>query len=110
MCRGPNRSVGAVEASSKIFDCAEVVACGMLPVITLLEFLQHHFSEMGHKDLLVTQNLSQPQAINARSPHAKRPPHERLRSNAVSLRVEERPVRCRSSLAVSAVSSFVLTP
>ena len=25
-----------------------------------LEFFQHHFSKMGHRDLLVTQNLSQP--------------------------------------------------
>src|SRR6266853_2196103 len=49
-----------VESSSKIFHCADVVACGMLRVITTLEFLQHHFSEMGHRDLLVTQNLSQP--------------------------------------------------
>ncbi|MGB2678876.1 MAG: hypothetical protein WAN12_17480, partial [Candidatus Acidiferrum sp.] len=24
-----------------------------------LEFFQHYFSEMGHRDLLVTQNLSQ---------------------------------------------------
>ena len=31
----------------------------MLSVITSLEFFQHHFSEMGHRDLLVTQNLSQ---------------------------------------------------
>ena len=31
----------------------------MLSVITSLEFLQHYFSEMGHRDLLVTQNLSQ---------------------------------------------------
>jgi len=27
----------------------------MLRVIKTLEFLQHHFSEMGHRDLLVTQ-------------------------------------------------------
>ncbi len=31
----------------------------MLSVITSLEFFQHYFSEMGHRDLLVTQNLSQ---------------------------------------------------
>jgi hypothetical protein len=31
----------------------------MLGVITALEFFQHYFSEMGHRDLLVTQNLSQ---------------------------------------------------
>jgi hypothetical protein len=34
----------AVESSGKIFDCADVVACGMLRVITALEFLQHHFA------------------------------------------------------------------
>src|SRR4029077_18208033 len=54
-----------VESSSKIFECADVVACGMLRVITTLEFLQHHFSEMGHRDLLVTQNLSQPSSNTA---------------------------------------------
>ncbi len=35
----------------------------MLRIITALEFLQHHFSEMGHRDLLVTHNLS-PQSGN----------------------------------------------
>src|ERR1700690_655564 len=44
---------------SKILDCADVGTCGMLSVITSLEFFQHYFSEMGHRDLLVTQNLSQ---------------------------------------------------
>jgi hypothetical protein len=44
-----------VEASSKIFDCPDVVACGMFGVITTLEFVQHHFSQMGHGDLHVTQ-------------------------------------------------------
>src|ERR1700731_2479443 len=34
----------AVEASRKIFDCADVVACGSLCVVTTLEFLQHHFA------------------------------------------------------------------
>src|SRR3984893_17896154 len=33
-----------VESSSKIFDCADVIACGMLRVVTTLEFLQHHLS------------------------------------------------------------------
>ena len=44
-----------VESSSKFFDCADVTACGSLGVITTLEFLQHHFSQMAHRDLLVTQ-------------------------------------------------------
>src|ERR1700722_1867267 len=33
-----------VEASSKIFNCPDVRTCGMLRVVTTLEFLQHHFS------------------------------------------------------------------
>ncbi len=45
--------------SSNIFDCADVGTCGMLSIVTALEFFQHYFSEMGHRDLLVTQNLSQ---------------------------------------------------
>src|SRR5258708_14959202 len=63
-----------VESSSKIFHCADVVACGMLRVITTLEFLQHHFSEMGHRDLLVTQIYLNHRATLLRSPHAQRPP------------------------------------
>src|ERR1700724_936213 len=31
-----------VESSSKIFDCADVIACGMLRVVTTLELLKHH--------------------------------------------------------------------
>src|SRR5437588_12245634 len=50
---------GAAEVSRKILDCADVGTCGMLSVITALEFFQHYFSEMGHRDLLVTPNLSQ---------------------------------------------------
>src|ERR1700689_1026026 len=47
-----------VESSRKIFDCADVVACGMLRVIATLEFLQHHFSEMGHGNTSCDPNLS----------------------------------------------------
>jgi hypothetical protein len=64
-----------MEVSSKILDCADVGTCGMLSVITSLEFFQHYFSEMGHRDLLVTQNLSQAiEQPNTPLPHAKRPP------------------------------------
>src|SRR6266849_7034270 len=63
-----------VESSSKIFDCVDVGTCGMLSVITTLEFFQHHFSEMGHRDLLVTQTYLTRQATNAPLPHAQRPP------------------------------------
>src|SRR6266849_7684067 len=49
-----------LEASREIFHYPNVTAYGSFSVITTLEFLQHHFSEMGHRDLLLTQNLSQP--------------------------------------------------
>src|SRR6266849_7175589 len=63
-----------VESSSKIFDCVDVGTCGVLSVITTLEFFQHHFSQMGHRDLLVTQPYLTRQATNAPLPHAQRPP------------------------------------
>jgi hypothetical protein len=34
----------AVESSREIFDCADVEACGILSVITTLEFFQHDFA------------------------------------------------------------------
>jgi hypothetical protein len=44
-------------------------------VITTLEFLQHHFSESGHKDLLMTRQFTQTAWQSPfRSPHAKRLP------------------------------------
>jgi hypothetical protein len=33
--------------------------------LSSLEFFQHHFFQMGHRDLLVTQNLSQPASTTA---------------------------------------------
>src|SRR5215831_9935806 len=47
-----------VEVSSKIFDCADVVAYGMFRKVTTLEFFQHHFAKSGHKDLLMTRQLT----------------------------------------------------
>jgi hypothetical protein len=52
-----------VEVSREIFNRAKVTAGGSLRVITALEFLQHDFSQMGQRDLLVTQNLAQPPGI-----------------------------------------------
>src|SRR5438094_8054162 len=55
----------AVEVASEIFNGANIGSCGMLSVIKTLEFFQHHFFQMGHRDLLVTQNLSQPASTTA---------------------------------------------
>jgi hypothetical protein len=46
----------------------------MLSVITTLEFFQHHFSEMGHRDLLVAQTYLSLLATTGPLPHAQRPP------------------------------------
>src|SRR6266436_6527075 len=47
-----------VEVSSKIFDCADVMAYGIFRKVTTLEFFQHHFAKSGHGDgLLMTRQL-----------------------------------------------------
>src|SRR5258708_29811457 len=50
---------GAVEVSSKILDCADVGTCGMLSVITALEFFQHYFSQVGHRETSCDPHLHQ---------------------------------------------------
>src|SRR5258708_40296634 len=61
--------------SSKIFYCTKVVAYGILCIITKLEFFQHHFSKMGHRNTSCDPHLHPShQATNAPLPHAKRPP------------------------------------
>src|SRR5215472_7898868 len=64
-----------VEVSSKILDCPDVVAYGVFREVTTLEFLQHHFSKMGHGNTSCDPHLHpNHQASNAPVPHAKRPP------------------------------------
>src|SRR5258707_5629790 len=47
----------------------------MLSVITTLEFLQHYFAKMGHRNASCDPHLHPShQATNAPLPHAKRPP------------------------------------
>src|SRR5216684_7736492 len=79
----------AVESSREIFDYADVEACGIFRIITTLEFLQHHFSEMGHRDLLVTQNLSQPS-----SNHCSVRLTRSVRRRAASFSQATRKLRC----------------
>src|SRR5882672_11387747 len=68
-----------MEVSRKLFDGAKVTIDGSLGVITTLEFFQHHFSKMGHSDLLVTQNLSHPTS-NQCSAHLTRSVRRRTAS------------------------------
>src|SRR5882672_6636833 len=68
-----------MEVSRKLFDGAKVTIDGSLGVITTLEFFQHHFSKMGHSDLLVTQNLSHPTS-NQCSAHLTRSVRRRAAS------------------------------
>lgn len=49
---------GASEVFGEPRDDLNVRPCGILGVIATLELFQHHFSEMGHKDLLVTQHYA----------------------------------------------------
>src|SRR4051794_32601516 len=45
------------EVTCEALDCAEVAAYSGCRVVTTLEFLQHHFAKLGHRDLLVTHTL-----------------------------------------------------
>jgi len=75
MCRGPKRSGEQLKTSSKIFYCTNVVAYGILCIITKLEFFQHQFFETGHRNTSCDPHLHlSHQANNAALPHAKRPP------------------------------------
>src|SRR5260370_42549935 len=75
---------GAVEVSSKILDCADVGTCGMLSVITSLEFFQHYFAKMGHRntscDPHLHQAIEQPMLPTSREASAA----GRLRPNALT--------------------------
>src|SRR5882672_1339019 len=76
-----------MEVSRKLFDGAKVTIDGSLGVITTLEFFQHHFSKMGHSDLLVTQNLSHPTS-NQCSAHLTRSVRRRAASFKLDYRNE----------------------
>src|SRR6516162_7634796 len=79
----------AVEVASKIFNCMDVGTYGILRIIKTLEFFQHYFSEMGHKDLLVTQTYLNRQAQLLRSSR-EASAARRLRSNALRGQVAHR--------------------
>src|SRR5687767_6267234 len=71
---GPTLVGWTMEEARKLLDGSQVRARGRFGVITTLEFVEHHFSKMGHKDLLVTRPYRHRNA-NAREPlHAKRLP------------------------------------
>src|SRR6266481_6419189 len=85
---------GAVEVSSKILDCADVGTCGMLSVITALEFFQHYFAKMGHRNTSCDPHLHPShQATNPPLPHAQRPPP----GGYVVCRAGSAARRCKSS-------------
>src|ERR1039458_10383684 len=63
-----------VEIARQVLDDSQVRARGRFSVITTLEFLQHHFSKMGHRDLLVTQTYRRTVPKARPYDHAKRLP------------------------------------
>jgi len=58
------------EISSELPQCADIGFYGTLGIITALEFLQHHFSKMGHRDLLVTEIYPSSPDLPHSYPHA----------------------------------------
>src|SRR6266850_795610 len=65
-----------VEPSREIFDGANVTVYGSLCVITTLEFFQHHFAKMGHRntscDPHLHQAIEQPMRPTSREASAAR--------------------------------------
>src|SRR5215471_9239830 len=49
----------AVEVLGETPDRANVGNCGSLRVVATLEFVERHFSKLGHRDLLVTHTIWQ---------------------------------------------------
>src|SRR3984893_9328833 len=83
----------------KIFNCADVTACGSLRIITTLEFFEHHFAKSGHEDLLVTRQY--PDHIDIIHLHARAASAaERLRSG----RLVERDWRFAMSISNDSLS------
>jgi hypothetical protein len=72
---------GATEVLGKFLHGAQVGLSSTLGVITTLEFLQHHFSLLGHRDLLVTQRIAPFTLLLSLTAYAQRPPRQRLSSN-----------------------------
>lgn len=64
---------------SESLDHPDVRTYRILGVIATLEFVQHHSSELGHRDHLVTHTLTQ---SSPNRHDAQRPPRERVSSNA----------------------------
>jgi hypothetical protein len=55
-----------VKVFGELFDGADVVLNRGLGIVATLEFLQHHASEIGHRNLLVTHTLPDRSSV----PHA----------------------------------------
>ena len=81
---GPELVGRLVEVLGEILHDSQVPFYGTLSIITTLEFLQHHFSKLGHRDLLVTHKILLPKRDCHRDHYAYRPPRQRLRSNALT--------------------------
>ena len=52
---GPELIGWTLKMLGEIPQRADVSVYGTLGIVTTLEFFQHHFSKLGHKNLLVTQ-------------------------------------------------------
>src|SRR5215470_17220339 len=71
-----------VEVPSKILDGPDVVAYGMRREVTTLEFLQHHFSKMGHRDTSCDPHLYPSHQATKRSTTSREASAaQRLRAN-----------------------------
>ena len=72
-----------LDMSGELLNGADIRLDRRGRVVATLKLVQHRLSEMGHRHLLVTHNVSARDRVALASDHAKRPPRQRLRSNAV---------------------------
>src|ERR1039458_8766066 len=91
-------------------DRTDVGKCGSLRVITALEFLEHPFAKLGHRDLLVTQTYLLAASDASPCHHAQRPPRERLSSDGVigKVRTTWSRSRCQNPLCAGTRSSRII--
>src|SRR5438445_10630035 len=95
-----------MEMAGEFLDDPKVGFYGTLSVITTLEFLQHHSAKMGHRDLLVTHNLSS-QSGNHISVHLTR--SVRRTSGFVVCRACSAARRCKSSTQPDGGEGLLMT-
>jgi hypothetical protein len=73
------------EVPGELFHCADIAAHRTGRIVAALEFIQHHLTESGHGDLLVTHTLHRHRTT--RRPLLQRPPRSGLVQTGIAPRI-----------------------